>query len=60
MSEKKPPPKSGNLLEVIAGRNLDKKAIVSPGRTLTYSELRKRARTLAKGLYRYDTQDTRR
>jgi fatty-acyl-CoA synthase len=51
MSDKESRSKPTNFLEIHAGNHPDKTAIIGLERSLTYGQLRERARTLAKSLY---------
>jgi len=52
MSEQEPRSKPTNFLEIHAGNQPDKMAIIGLERSLTYGQLRKRARVLAQSLYK--------
>jgi len=51
MTNDQPRVKPPNYLEIHAGNLPDKPAVIGPDRSLTYGQLRKRARALAKSLY---------
>jgi fatty-acyl-CoA synthase len=51
MSAENPRSKPTNFLEIHAGNSPDKTAIIGLERSMTYGQLRERARTLAKSLY---------
>ncbi|MBW1870351.1 MAG: AMP-binding protein [Deltaproteobacteria bacterium] len=51
MSEAEARPKPPNFLEIHAGNHPDKAAVIGLDRSLTYGQLRQRARALAKRLY---------
>ncbi|MBW2060223.1 MAG: AMP-binding protein [Deltaproteobacteria bacterium] len=51
MSEAEARPKPPNFLEIHAGNNPDKTAVIGPERSMTYGQLRERARALASRLY---------
>ena len=51
MGEQEPRSKPTNFLEIHAGNQPDRTAIIGLERSLTYGQLRKRARALAKSLY---------
>ena len=51
MTDKEPRSKPTNFLEIHAGNQPDKTAIIGLERSLTYGQLRERARALAKSLY---------
>ena len=51
MSDKEPRSKPTNFLEIHAGNQPDKTAIIGIERSLTYGKLRERARALAKNIY---------
>ena len=51
MSEQEPRSKPTNFLEIHAGNQPDKTALIGLERSLTYGELQKRARSLARSLY---------
>ncbi len=51
MNANEPRSKPTNFLEIHAGNHPDKIAIIGLERSLTYGELRKRARALAKNLF---------
>jgi fatty-acyl-CoA synthase len=52
MSEQEPRSKPTNFLEIHSGNQPDKMAIIGLERSLTYGQLRKRARALARSLYK--------
>ncbi len=52
MNDEQTRSKPTNFLEIHAGNHPDKTAIIGLERSFTYGELRKRARTLAKNLYK--------
>ncbi len=51
MTNEQPREKPPNFLEIHAGNHPDKMAVIGPGRSITYGQLRERARALAKSLY---------
>ena len=51
MTDEQPRAKPPNFLEIHAVNHPDKMAVVGPDRTLTYGQLRERARALARSLY---------
>ncbi|GEM_PF-5462145 len=52
MADKEPRSKPTNFLEIHAGNHPDKTAFIGLDRSFTYGELRKRARVLAKNLFK--------